>query len=268
MISMTGILAAILINGSECRAVENKRDAMKLTGKAVLITGAARRIGRTLAEALAAAGCRLALHCNSSVAEAENFARSLRRRGVRVCVINRNLLEPRACEAVIVQAQAALGRLDILINNAAVFGKKPLATSSEEDIRQTLSLNLVAPVLLTGAFARIARSGRIINILDRRIAANEKGMAAYLLSKKALAVFTGLAALELAPGIAVNAVAPGPVLPPPFRTVRDKAGIIPLGKRPSPADIAAAVVFLLQAEAITGEIIFVDGGQHLLGGDF
>lgn len=238
---------------------------MKLKDKAILITGAAVRIGRGLAEALAAQGCRLALHCNRSVAEAEALARRLRRHGAKICVIKQDLIAPQASEDVIRQAVNAFGRLDAFINNAAVFSKKKLTTSSEEYIRSVLEINLMAPVLLTRAFAKIAKKGKIINILDRRIAGIESGLAAYLLSKKALADFTKIAALELAPDITVNGVAPGPILIPSKSGQRDKAGKIPGGRRPAAADVAEAVIFLLKSDAITGEIIFVDGGQHLLG---
>lgn len=238
---------------------------MNLKNKVVLITGAAVRIGRGFVEALAAQGCRLALHCNRSATEAETLARGLRRRGVKVCVIRKNLLERQASADVIRQTVKAFGRLDALVNNAAIFSKEKLAKSSEESIRGMLEINLMAPVLMTRAFAGIARKGKIINILDRRIAGIEPGMAAYLLSKKALADFTTIAALELAPDITVNGIAPGPVLIPAKSSEREKAGAIPLGKRPSLTDIANALIFLLQNDSITGEIIFVDGGQHLLG---
>lgn len=237
---------------------------MNLKDKAVLITGAAVRIGRGLAEALAAQGCRLALHCNRSAAEAETLARRLRRRGAKVCVIKQDLLEPQAGEVVIRQAQKAFGRLDVLVNNAAFFRKEKLTKSSEESIRGMLEINLIAPVLMTRAFAKITGKGKIINILDRRIAGLEPGLAAYLLSKKALAAFTRIAALELAPAITVNGIAPGPVLCPSKSREREKAGKIPLGKRPTTTDVAEAMIFLLKADIVTGEIIFVDGGQHLL----
>jgi NAD(P)-dependent dehydrogenase (short-subunit alcohol dehydrogenase family) len=175
------------------------------------------------------------------------------------------LTAPRAAEAVIRRARKAFGRLDILVNNAAVFSKEKLAGSSEESIRATLEINLMAPVLMTRAFAGIIGKGKIVNILDRRISSVESGLTAYLLSKKALADFTRIAALELAPDIAVNGVAPGAVLAPVTNSKHDKAGKIPLGKRPTPDDVAGAVIFLLEADAITGEIIFADGGQHLLG---
>lgn len=238
---------------------------MNLKDKAVLITGAAVRIGRGLAEALAEQGCRLALHCNRSVAEAETLARRLRRGRIKVCVIQRDLLKPQAGEEVIREAQKAFGRLDILVNNAAVFSKEKLADTSEESFREMIEINLMTPILMTRAFTNIIGEGKIINILDRRIAGVESGLAAYLLSKKALAYFTKIAARELSPDITVNGIAPGPVLIPAKNSEREKAGKIPLGKRPTSANVADALIFLLQNDSITGEIIFVDGGQHLLG---
>jgi NAD(P)-dependent dehydrogenase (short-subunit alcohol dehydrogenase family) len=128
-------------------------------------------------------------------------------------------------------------------------------------------------VYLTRAFAaespkgkRQAGQRRVVNILDRRIASHEVGCAPYLLSKKMAAAFTLLAARELAPEVTVNAVAPGPVLPPPRlgrRPVHDRAGATPLRKRPTPEDVARTAAFLLESDAITGQIVFVDGGQHL-----
>ncbi|MDO9541264.1 MAG: SDR family oxidoreductase [Kiritimatiellia bacterium] len=238
---------------------------MNLKDKVILITGAAVRIGRALAEDFAVQGCRLALHCNHSAAEAETLARRLRRQKAKVCVIKRDLTEPQASEDIIRQTVNAFGRLDAVINNAAIFSKEKLIKSAEESIRGMLEINLMAPVLITRAFAKIIGKGKIINILDRRVAGFESGMAVYLLSKKALADFTKIAALELAPDITVNGVAPGPVLAPAKGGGHDKAGKIPLGKRPTTDAVVKAVVFLLKADAITGEIIFVDGGQHLLG---
>ena len=239
---------------------------MKLSGKTVLITGAARRIGRAIAEALAAEGCRLALHCRRSVSEARALAASLRRSETDARVFTCDLSRRGAPDKLIGSVCRAFGGLDALVNNAAVFSKRALAETPERELRGELEVNLLAPMLLTRAFALAARGGAIVNILDRRIASAESGMAGYLLSKKALASFTLIAAADLAPRIAVNAVAPGPVLRAADRSVRDMAGTLPLGRRPTAADVAEAVVYLLKSEAITGQIIFVDGGQHLLGG--
>jgi NAD(P)-dependent dehydrogenase (short-subunit alcohol dehydrogenase family) len=165
-------------------------------------------------------------------------------------------------------ALARAGRLDILVNNAAVFHKHALTDANEARLRAEFGINLFVPVLLTRLFAQRVRAGGVINLLDRRIAANDPACLPYSLSKKALAAFTGEAALALAPGIVVNAVAPGAVLPPPRKGVEylhDRAGRAPLGRRVRPRDVAAATVALLKLDGVTGQTIFVDGGQHLLG---
>jgi NAD(P)-dependent dehydrogenase (short-subunit alcohol dehydrogenase family) len=121
---------------------------------------------------------------------------------------------------------------------------------------------------LARAFASRVRKGKIVNLLDRRIASLDAASVPYALTKKALAELTRLAALELAPGITVNGIAPGPVLPPPGKGekyLRDHAGPVPLKRRITSEDIADAVMFLLKSDSITGQIVFVDGGQHLLG---
>ena len=130
---------------------------MNLKNKAVLITGAAVRIGRGLAEALADEGCNLIVHCHHSVAEARTLVRQLRSNGCRASAIKCDLLKPRAGEILIKRAFQAFGRLDVLINNAAVFEKERLRELSEDQFRRQLEVNLIAPVLLTRAFAKIAK---------------------------------------------------------------------------------------------------------------
>ena len=176
------------------------------------------------------------------------------------------------CEAVVAEAGRVAGPVTILINNASVFHKETLLESTPESVDLELAINLLAPMNLTRAVARRLRndnaSGHVINLLDRRVATLEAGCLPYLISKKALAAFTRIAALELAPQLAVNGVAPGAVLPPPGKgeeAIRDLAGAAPLAHRCTPADIARAVLFLLQSDGITGQIINVDSGQHLLG---
>ena len=160
------------------------------------------------------------------------------------------------------------GHLDILVSNAAVFHKDSLRNVSGKKLLDEFWPNLFAPILLIRAFASRVEKGKIVNLLDRRIAGLDVSSVPYLLTKKALAELTRLAALELAPGITVNGIAPGPVLPPPGKGksyLRDHAGSVPLNKRITPEDIADAVIFLLKNDAITGQILFVDGGQNLLG---
>jgi pteridine reductase len=241
---------------------------MKLRNKTALVTGGAVRIGAAICSALAAEGCHLVIHCNRSAAQAERLARRLKSRGVKAWVVSQPLAGEGDCRMLLDNALARAGRLDILVNNAAVFHKHALTDANEARLRAEFGINLFVPVLLTRLFAQRVRAGGVINLLDRRIAANDPACLPYSLSKKALAAFTGEAALALAPGIVVNAVAPGAVLPPPRKGVEylhDRAGRAPLGRRVRPRDVAAATVALLKLDGVTGQTIFVDGGQHLLG---
>ena len=172
------------------------------------------------------------------------------------------------CRSLFAAALECAGSVDILVNNAAVFHKSRLKAVTEPKLRLEFGINLFAPILLTRLFAEQADKGAVINLLDRRIRANDPDGLPYSLSKKALAAFTEEAALALAPGITVNSVAPGPVLPPPGKGPQylyERAGRIPLKVRISPQDVAEAVVMCLRCGTMTGQVLFVDGGQHLLG---
>jgi len=241
---------------------------MDLKGKTAVVTGGAVRLGAEISKALAARECNVVIHCNRSVSAAGKLSLRFRQSGVQSFVVKGDISTERGCRKVLSDARRMAGRLDILVNNAAVFHSDGFAGITERKVLRELRINLLAPMLLTREFARQTAGGKVINLLDQRIASNETGCLPYLLSKKALADVTRVAALELAPGITVNAVAPGPVLPPVdggIDTARRKAGRLPLRRRPAPVDVAGAVTFLLEADAITGQIIFVDGGQHLLG---
>jgi NAD(P)-dependent dehydrogenase (short-subunit alcohol dehydrogenase family) len=173
---------------------------------------------------------------------------------------------PRSADHVVRQAVALAGKLDILVNNAAVFDKQRLLRATAAAIREEWDVNLLAPLLLMQAFARRVKHGRIINLLDCRIASHQSDAVPYILAKKSLADLTRLAALELAPGITVNGVAPGPVLAADRAgATRESAGPLPLKIRPTVRDVVKAVLFLLESDAITGQIIFVDSGRHLRG---
>ncbi len=240
-----------------------------LRGKHILVTGGAVRLGAAIAESLAAAGACPLIHYRRSQAPAKALARRLQSQyNVQARVIYSELRTEFQCRSLIERAAATAGRLDGLVNNAAVFHKDPLHATDRGKLDRELGVNLMAPIGLTRAFAETATGGSVVNMLDRRIAGNETGCLPYLLSKKALADFTRIAALELAPRIRVNAVAPGAVLPPPDQPhtrLRDLAGRIPLDIQVTPSDVGEAVVYLFGARALTGQILFVDGGQHLLG---
>ena len=249
---------------------------MRLDAATALVTGGAVRIGRAICEVLADAGCNVIVHYNASEDEAVELVDDLGARGVLAVPVRGELGSEASAEDVMADAWAKAGRVDVLVNSAAVFHKDSLMGTTEEKLLHEVSVNAFAPIFLTRAFARRLRdafadpggvAGKVVNLLDRRIASNEAGCLPYLLSKKMLADFTCNAALELAPHITVNAVAPGAILPPPGEGehyLRDLAGHVPLGEAGTPRDVAEAVLYLLRSDAVTGQTIFVDGGQHLV----
>jgi len=228
---------------------------MNMHGKRALVTGGAVRIGRAIAGALAAEGAEVIIHFRNTRPDWPQ-------------AIQADLDDPAQCETLISRATEQFGPIDILINNAAVFNHSSILNSSHETVMKELQPNLLAPLALIRGFAQQTTTGKIINLLDRRITTHDTTCVPYMLSKKGLEELTKLAALELAPGITVNAVAPGAVLPPPEKEGDadwEPAGTIPLNRRPAPQDIADAVLYLLKSDIITGQTIFVDGGQNLLG---
>ena len=254
---------------------------MNLQGRIALVTGGAVRIGRAICMELAGRGCCVVIHYNRSACAAEELKAELSASGVDTFTVQASLNSQSECEAMLTAAWQLEGHLDILVNNAGIFARQTLLAASEVDFERHWRVNCLAPMMLTRAFAARRKElagapaprGSVVNLLDRRVAAVEAGCLPYLLSKKALAEFTHSAALELAPGVRVNAVAPGAVLPPPSVEggqesevpVKDHAGPAPLEHQCTPQDVARAVAFLVEAESITGQILFVDGGQHLHG---
>lgn len=246
---------------------------MNLKDKRVLVTGGAVRIGRAICEKLAERGCVVVVHYRKSESEAMALVELLRSKGADAFAVGGELCGEESCRKLIQSAADVAGGLDILINNASVFHKDAFMDVTEAKLRDEVEINAFAPIFLSQAFARLERCagaqpliGKIVNLLDQRVAGFETGALPYVLSKKMLADFTKLAALELAPKFTVNAVAPGPVLPPPGKGdeyVQELAGVLPLQCRITPADVARAVVYLLEADAVTGQTIFVDGGQAL-----
>jgi NAD(P)-dependent dehydrogenase (short-subunit alcohol dehydrogenase family) len=231
------------------------KDDMILKGKRALVTGGAVRIGKAITQALQVAGAEVVVHYRDSEEEAKVLS---------PFTVQADLQSEEQCSRLVEQA----GPLDILINNASIFTKETLADSSPERVQREFQINLFAPMELIRTFATQSNRGAVINLLDRRIRCADTTCVPYSLTKKGLAELTKLAALEYAQNLRVNAVAPGPILPPPgssAESARELAGNIPLNELPTPESIAEAVLFLLQAEAITGQIIYVDGGQHLLG---
>ena len=244
---------------------------MVLTGKMALVTGGAVRIGRAIVQGLAQRGAGVVIHCRTSHDEAQWLARSIVEGGGKAFVVDGDLGDEAGAAAVFEAASERAGPLDILVNNASVFHKTAFIDADASTYEREWRVNAVAPLLLSRRFATqvMAREGEgcIVNLLDRRIATHEAGCLPYLLSKKILEEFTYSGALELAPRIRVNAVAPGAVLPPPGvgqDGFHDLAGAAPLAHACTPAEVADAVAFLVTAESMTGQVLFVDGGQHLV----
>lgn len=246
-------------------------------GRVVLVTGGAVRIGRAIVLALARAGADVVIHVRNSKREGEGLCGELRDLGRRGWLVTGSLDTPEAVAGVFRDAWSAAGRLDGLVNNAAIFARRPLVACEATDFDWFWRVNALAPMLLTRLLAdrRAAMSDAggiepaagVVNLLDQRIASSPGGCLPYLVSKQALAAFTVSAAHELAPRVTVNGVAPGAVLAPVGPGTREPAGTAPLGRHATPEQVAAAVVFLLASPAITGQILFVDGGQHLGTGD-
>lgn len=241
---------------------------LPLNGKKALVTGGAARIGRAICLALAEAGASVAVHYRSSAKEAGELVELIRARGVASIAIQADLSSEAACRDTIAQAASMGGGLDILVNSAAVFTRETLLDATADSILAEFWPNLFSPMLLSRYFAETTQGGTIINILDRRIAANDANFFAYSLAKKSLADFTQLAAVALAPTVKVHGIAPGPILPPPGKDqqyLKEKGGRRLLDDALDPEAIAGAVLALLSLRGATGQILYIDGGQHLLG---
>ena len=228
-----------------------------LPGKSALVTGGSRRIGAAICRELAARGAGVVVHYRHSEAEAIAMNRVLKH---GVFSVRGDLSNPQEREWVFREAAEWMGRVDILVNNAALF-----ARDGEIDAELLREVNVAAPLDLARRVAAQPGGGCVIQMLDSRIARAEAGLfQTYAATKRELADSVARLAREWAPRTRVNGVAPGPVLAP--EGAREAAGEIPLGRRPTPEDVARAVAFLAESEAVTGQILFVDGGQHLAAG--
>ena len=241
-----------------------------MTANSVLVTGAARRIGRQLALDLASDGWDVAVHCNASRGEAGEVAQLIERAGRKAVVVQGDLALPEVPERLIAEAAQALGGLTCLINNASVFEPDVVGSITAASWARHLDINLRAPVFLAQAFARQLpkrASGNIVNIIDQRVWKLNPKFFSYTASKSALWTATRTLAQALAPRIRVNAIGPGPALPNIRMDEEDfakQSRLTLLGRGTSPAEISAAAKFILSQPALTGQMIVLDGGQHLV----
>jgi NAD(P)-dependent dehydrogenase (short-subunit alcohol dehydrogenase family) len=232
----------------------------------VLITGGARRIGRGLCLALARLGYRVALHYHSSQHEAFEVQEMIRKAKGRCRLFRCNLADEKSTLGLIKSVKKDCPDLKVLINNASIFNRSTLRNAALEAFNDDFNIHVKAPFILTQQFARLCKQGHIINILDKAIVQNKSPHATYLLSKKALASLTAMSALELAPGIRVNGIAPGAILPPEDKNIaylKKRAKEVPVRDHGNVEQIVQTVIFLIDNPFLNGEIIFVDGGEHL-----
>jgi len=236
---------------------------------AALVTGGARRIGAAIVHALAGAGYAVAVHAWYSRAEAEALAAAVGAKGGRAAVVPADLADHEAVLGLVPEAAAALGPLTLLVNNAAEFEPDDVGTLERARFERHMAINLRAPIFLAQAFAAQAPLGAdaaIVNLTDQRVDKPTPRFFSYTLAKSALATATVTLAQAMAPKVRVNAVAPGPTLPSPRQSAAAfarQAGAMPLGRGPSPEEVAAAVLYLAGAKSVTGHTIMVDGGQHI-----
>jgi NAD(P)-dependent dehydrogenase (short-subunit alcohol dehydrogenase family) len=236
---------------------------------AALVTGGAPRIGRAIVEHLAGAGYAVAIHCRASRGEAEALAQALAAAGSSAAVVEADLGDPGAVEGLIAAASAAIGPLTLLVNNASLFEEDRVETLAAERWERHFTVNLRAPAFLARDFARQLppdADGAVVNVIDQRVWRPNPTFFSYTLTKAALWTATRTMAQALAPRVRVNAVGPGPTLPSARQSAEHFArqgAALPLTRHPSPAEVAAAVLYLAQARSVTGQMIAVDGGQHL-----
>jgi NAD(P)-dependent dehydrogenase (short-subunit alcohol dehydrogenase family) len=238
--------------------------------KTALVTGAAKRLGRAIALDLAAAGWDVAIHYNSSEADARSAAEAVRAAGRRAALLKADLSNEDESATLIGLATEAMGPVTALINSASLFENDDWQSATRESWDAHMEANLRGPFVLSQAFAKVLPenlSGSIVNVIDQRVLKPTPQFLTYSLSKAGLYWLTTTLAQALAPRIRVNAVGPGPTMRNERQSEADfsrqRAATV-LGSGAEPQDVCAAVRYLLEAPAVTGQMIAVDGGQHLI----
>lgn len=241
-------------------------DSSSLRGQTAIVTGASKRIGRAIAMSLASEGMNVIIHFNRSEKEASELCELIKGQGVRSWTLSADFQKPEDYEFLLERALQHAGAIDALINSASIFPVDTLSDLTLRSLMRNIEINAWLPFLLGRSFARLVGRGSIVNLVDSRIVNFDWNHVGYILSKHVLAALTTMMALEFAPSITVNAVAPGLILPPPGKDesyLDERANTVPLRRHGDPRDIADAVVFLLKARFVTGETIYVDGGRNL-----
>jgi NAD(P)-dependent dehydrogenase (short-subunit alcohol dehydrogenase family) len=237
--------------------------------RAALVTGAARRICRALALGLAESGYAVAVHHHASRAEADALVAQIAEAGGKAVALAADLADESAVTELLPRATAALGPIGVLVNNASIFENDTAATATRASWDAHMAINLRAPFVLTQQLAALLpddAGGVVINLLDERVWNLTPYFMSYTVSKMGLWTLTRTMALGLAPRIRVNGIGPGPTLPSPRQSAEQFLGRcrnMPLRRGTSPGEIVAALRFILDAPAMTGQMIALDGGEHL-----
>ena len=242
---------------------------MELRGSVALVTGGAIRLGRAIALGLAARGAHIGISYNRSSAPAEATCAEIEALGVGCLALQADFSQSQYMQLIIDQMVKRFGRVDVLVNSAAIFEPGNWDDTTEENWDRHFDINLKAPFFLSQAFARqVARDrrGHIVNIADWRAVRPGTDHVAYTLTKAGLVAMTKSLALALAPNIQVNAIAPGMILPPPGKDqayLERMAARVPLGRVGSPEEIVRTVLYLVESDFVSGELVHVTGGEHL-----
>jgi pteridine reductase len=242
---------------------------MDLSDRVALVTGGARRVGRTLALALAQAGADVVVAHHGSGPEAAETANAIRSTGRRAAVLRADLSLPESAATLVEEVRRSFGRLDLLVNSAARFDAAPIEEVTAEAWDLVMAVNLRAPFLLAQAAAPVMRAGGqglIVNIADLSAFQAWPQYVHHAVSKAGLVHLTRVLARALAPTVRVNCIAPGTVLPPTDFDAEDIERLrrrIPLGHLGSAADVAGALLYLVEADFVTGQTLVVDGGRSL-----
>ncbi|MCU0522158.1 MAG: SDR family oxidoreductase [Anaerolineae bacterium] len=249
---------------------------MELMGSTALVTGGAVRLGRAIALGLARAGADVAISYSSSAGPADETVSEILALGRRAVAFRADFGGDFRAEDLVLQTEEALGPLSVLVNSAAIFEHGNWDDTTEENWERHFSINLKAPFFLSQAFGRrvkgqfasglSGRRGHVVNIADWRAVRPGTDHVAYTLAKAGLVAMTKSLALALAPEIQVNAVAPGIILPPPGADdafIERKAAQIPARRVGSPEEVVKAVLYLLDSDFVTGDLVYVTGGEHL-----
>jgi NAD(P)-dependent dehydrogenase (short-subunit alcohol dehydrogenase family) len=240
-----------------------------LKGKTALVTGAAKRIGKAIAHVLAQNHVNVIMHyCSSTEKDVDVALTDINVPGVETWKLQSDFSNIDNVDRFFEQIQSSIGTVDYLINNASVFTPSKLTTLSVRELNNTLAINSIAPFRLSQHIAKQKREGSIINILDSRVRRYDMNYAAYQLSKNMLHNMTEMMAMEFAPQIRVNGIAPGIILPPDGEDESHIQNVIQrnlFNRSGKQSDITNTVLFLLTNTFITGEVLFIDGGQNLKG---